>query len=92
MTDLTNITRVEVIDGYGRSYTSYNADKVHIALQDDGRTLKIFHTGDTSHGMREDHAEALGALLNEDMNDFAELSQQIAAESFQAQAEAVKDD
>ena len=45
MTELSKVTRVEVIDGYGRSYTSYNADTVHIAIQDDGRTYKVFHQG-----------------------------------------------
>lgn len=49
MTDLSNVTRVELIDGYGRSYTSHNADTVETLLQDNGCTLKIFHTGDTSH-------------------------------------------
>ena len=54
MTDLSKVTRVEVIDGYGRSYTSYNADKVHIIVQDNGHTLKVFHTGDTSHSTRKE--------------------------------------
>ena len=54
MTDLSKVTRVEVIDGYGRSYTSYNADKVHITVQDNGHTLKVFHTGDTSHSTRKE--------------------------------------
>lgn len=48
--DLSCVTRVEVIDGYGRSYKSYNAEQVHISIQDEGKTLKVFHTGDTSHG------------------------------------------
>lgn len=66
MTDLTNVTRVEVIDGYGRSYTSYNADQVQIMVQDNGQTLKIFHTGDTSHGLRQDHSKSLGQAIADD--------------------------
>lgn len=66
MTDLSNVNRIEVIDGYGRSYTSFNADKVHIAIQDKGRTLKVFHTGDTSHGMRDDHSKSLGQAIADD--------------------------
>ena len=92
MTDLSNVTRVEVIDGYGRSYTSYNADAVHIAIQDDGRTLKVFHTGDTSHSITREHAESLGALMAEDLEQWSDLSRKIAEESFEAQAEAVRDD
>lgn len=92
MTDLSDVTRVEVIDGYGRSYTSYNADEVHIAIQDDGRTLKVFHTGDTSHSITREHAESLGALMADDLEQWSDLSRKIAEESFEAQAEAVRDD
>lgn len=55
MTDVSKVTRVEVIDGYGRAYTSYNADAVHIAIQDDGKTLKVFHDGDTRHSTRKEN-------------------------------------
>ena len=39
-----NVTRVEVIDENGRSYTKYldNDQKVCYGIQDDGRTLKVF--------------------------------------------------
>ena len=39
-----NVTRVEVIDENGRSYTKYldNDQKVYYSLQDDKRTLKVF--------------------------------------------------
>lgn len=57
MIDLTDVTRVEVIDGYGRSYVSHNADDVIIALQDEGQTLKIMHTGDTRHSTVDTHAQ-----------------------------------
>jgi hypothetical protein len=40
--NLDNVTRVEVIDNHGRSYTHYNAESVQYSLQDDGKTLKIF--------------------------------------------------
>jgi hypothetical protein len=36
------VTRVEVIDGDGRSYTNTDVKNVRLALQDDGRTLKVF--------------------------------------------------
>jgi hypothetical protein len=40
--ELERVTRVEVIDGHGRSYVHYNADLVEYSIQDNGRTLKIF--------------------------------------------------
>lgn len=43
MNELTkNVTRVEVIDDKGRSYTNYEAKNVQLSFQDDNRTLKIF--------------------------------------------------
>lgn len=36
------VTRFEVIDNHGRSYTKYGVIKLHFSLQDDDRTLKIF--------------------------------------------------
>ena len=36
------MTRFEVIDNHGRSYTKYGVIKLHFSLQDDDRTLKIF--------------------------------------------------
>lgn len=45
MTDLSKVTRVEVIDANGRSYMTSNASYVDAALQDDGRTYKVFHQG-----------------------------------------------
>ena len=36
------VTRVEVIDSNGRSYTNYKVIGVELMLQDDARTLKIF--------------------------------------------------
>lgn len=42
MTDLTKVTRVEVIDNKGRAYTKYNVESVYYQLQDDGKTLKMF--------------------------------------------------
>lgn len=40
--DLSNVTRVEVIDEEGRSYTKYGVIKTELVIQDDGQTLKIF--------------------------------------------------
>ncbi len=43
--DLQNVTRVEVIDGKGRSYVNWNkGNKVEISMQDEGRTMKVFIT------------------------------------------------
>lgn len=37
------VTRIEVIDNYGRAFVRYYAfPQATIMLQDDGRTLKIF--------------------------------------------------
>lgn len=40
--DLTDVTRVEVIDKDGRSYSRGRQTRVSVQLQDGGRTLKIF--------------------------------------------------
>ena len=36
------VTRFEVIDEEGRSYTKYNVEDIELSFQDDGRTLKVF--------------------------------------------------
>ena len=36
------VTRVEVIDDIGRSYSCANAEFVEVSFQDGGRTLKVF--------------------------------------------------
>ena len=41
-----DITRVEVIDSNGRSYTQYDVEEVQMSIQDDGRTMKIFLRND----------------------------------------------
>ena len=39
----SKVTRVEVIDQDGRSYTNWNIhNKVEVSLQDDNKTLKVF--------------------------------------------------
>ena len=42
--ELSQISRVEVIDEEGRSYTNYlkEDESVNLVVQDDGRTLKVF--------------------------------------------------
>lgn len=42
--ELSHISRVEVIDEEGRSYTNYLKEdqSVNLVVQDDGRTLKVF--------------------------------------------------
>lgn len=39
---LKKVTRVEVIDENGRSYTNHKVEEIEIAFQDDDRTLKVF--------------------------------------------------
>ena len=40
---LDKVTRVEVIDQYGRSYVAWDDNnKVELSFQDDERTLKVF--------------------------------------------------
>lgn len=41
------VTRVEVINQYGRQYTCYNAKDVEIHFQDENRTIKIFLKDET---------------------------------------------
>lgn len=36
------VTRVEVIDDNGRSYSEWDVHSVEASVQDDGKTLKIF--------------------------------------------------
>jgi len=47
---IPEVTRVEVIDHNGRSYTNMAADKVQLSFQDEGKTLKIFTGGSGSNG------------------------------------------
>lgn len=44
----SKVTRLEVIDSKGRSYTNWGVTKLDYQLQDDGRTLKIFTDGEES--------------------------------------------
>lgn len=37
-----DVTRIEVIDADGRSYTNHKVQNLVLSLQDDGRTLKVF--------------------------------------------------
>ena len=42
-TPTDKVTRVEVIDEDGRSYTNFDPNnKVELSFQDDGKTLKVF--------------------------------------------------
>jgi len=40
--DTSKVNRFEVIDDQGRAYTKYGVSDVEFALQDDGKTLKVF--------------------------------------------------
>ena len=39
---MEKVTRLEVIDADGRSYTNWKVKDIEVSYQDDGRTLKIF--------------------------------------------------
>ncbi len=43
MVDISKVTRFEVIDDTGRTYSKWDC-KVEWQLQDEGRTLKVFVT------------------------------------------------
>jgi len=45
ITSLPDVTRVEVIDDQGRSYSQWDVKDVQLSFQDDNRTLKIFLKG-----------------------------------------------
>lgn len=53
---MDKVTRVEVISEKGREYVRHNCDSVEIAMQDDGRTLKLFLNRAYAQG-RQDPAE-----------------------------------
>lgn len=36
------VTRLEIIDENGRSYSKWNIEKIEYSIQDNGKTLKIF--------------------------------------------------
>jgi hypothetical protein len=42
MRPMPKVNRVEVIDSTGRVYVGHGLEDVHLFLQDDGTTLKIF--------------------------------------------------
>ena len=44
--DAQKVTRVEVIDGNGRSYVKHDVTDLEFHLQDDGMTLKLFLQSD----------------------------------------------
>ena len=37
-----DITRLEIIDADGRSYTNWKVQSIEQSIQDEGRTLKLF--------------------------------------------------
>jgi hypothetical protein len=41
LTEKPQVTRVEVIDGNGRSYSDYKVTNCELSYQDDGKTLKV---------------------------------------------------
>jgi hypothetical protein len=54
---LTNLTRLEVIDNNGRAYVNMAIDKLEFSYQDEGRTLKIFTNGAGELKPAQDHIE-----------------------------------
>lgn len=68
-----HINRVEVIDNTGRAYVSTDTTNVELAIQDEGRTLKIFHRGQGAYAPR--------ALDLETLTEFLHTNQQQQATS-----------
>ena len=65
---LKTVTRVEVIDHNGRSYTNWEASDVQLSFQDDNQTLKIFmNRTPTKYTERE--LEMLRQILEERKSD-----------------------
>ena len=52
MTDLTNITRVILADGYGREIETTHG-KTWFHILDNGKTLHIQHDGDSTYRIKE---------------------------------------
>jgi len=66
--DVSKVTRLEVIDENGRSYTKYHISDVKFSLQDDDRTLKIFlevQKNDLVELTDEEIAQAVGSPIDE---------------------------
>jgi hypothetical protein len=66
--DVSQVTRLEVIDENGRSYTKYRISDIKFSLQDDDRTLKIFLEVKKNNSVEltdEEIAQAVGSPLDE---------------------------
>jgi hypothetical protein len=66
--DVSKVTRLEVIDENGRSYTKYRISDIKFSLQDDDRTLKIFlevQKNDLVELTDEEIAQAVGSPIDE---------------------------
>lgn len=72
MKEYPDVTRVEMIDANGRAYTAYDATDVIVALQDDGRTLKIMHKGTPDSMPTQEHVIAFGKELNSFFQNLSE--------------------
>lgn len=72
MKEYPDVTRVEMIDANGRAYTAYDATDVIVALQDDGRTLKIMHKGTPDSLPTREHVTSFGKELNKFFQNVSE--------------------
>jgi hypothetical protein len=82
--DLTHVSRVEVVDGRGRVLVRRDLDEVAAELQDAGRTLKVFISGDedvyyasrvTRHGLvRPGQPQAVSEPLSAVWGEAAQLA------------------
>jgi len=74
---MEEVTRIEVIDGKGRSYSNLKVKSYYFDYQDNGKTLKIFiqekdqgNTKNLLEKMSDDlHNEKLRALIEADTYD-----------------------
>jgi hypothetical protein len=72
VTDLPDVTRVEVIDGTGRAFVRYyDTPGVQVHVQDEGRTIKVF-TGDW---LGRDHQADMIDIVTRSLGpDYADLA------------------
>ena len=58
--DLSRVSRLEVVDCSGRSYSNWNVKNLRFDLQDEGQTLKIFASGIPQHTQSDNVQDAIG--------------------------------
>ena len=73
---LHTVTRVEVIDGHGRSYVKHGVKETKLSFQDNDRTLKVFLTEDKNN----DVVESIFSCLTEGKQEEEQETKHIGVE------------